>query len=81
VARAELIGGREVAAEMAAEEAEQEIDQAVEDEHPRHQEMPVAGERQVGAERRPWRERAGLRPPSELGDAENAVVSSVIADA
>ena len=53
MARAKLIGGgREIAAEMAAEETEQQIDRAVEDEHPGHQEMPVAREREVGTPQR-----------------------------
>ncbi len=84
VARTKLIGGgREIAAEMAAEEAEQEIDRAVDDEHPRHQEVPIAGECQVRAERRPLRERAGLRPAIEVvGHAEDAGgVDGVVADA
>ena len=84
VARAKLIGGgREVAAEMAAEETEQQIDRAVEDEHPRHQEVPVAGECEVRAERRPLRERAGLWPAiGVVGHAEEAGgVDGVVADA
>ena len=84
VARPKLIGARrEIAPEMTAEETEQEIDRAVEDEHPRHQEMPVACEREVRAERRPFRKRAGARPAvGVIGHAEDAGgVDRIVADA
>src|SRR5690242_10557551 len=84
VARTKLIAARcEVAPEMAAEQSEQQIDRAVDDEQPGGEEMPVARERKILAERRPAREGAGARLAfGVVGDAEDAGgVDRVVADA
>ena len=52
---------RKIAPEMTTEEAKQKIHRSIDHKEPRHEEVPIARDREVGAQDRPSRKSAAMR--------------------